>query len=45
MQPIIICFECRKRITPEEIKSGLHDHADGIESRRAPFDPAVNAED
>jgi hypothetical protein len=25
-QPIIICFECRKRTTVEEIKAGLHNH-------------------
>jgi hypothetical protein len=45
MPPIIICFECRKRITPEEIKAGFHNHADWLESQPAPFDPAVNAED
>jgi hypothetical protein len=25
-QAIIICFECRKRTTQEEIKAGLHNH-------------------
>jgi hypothetical protein len=44
MQPIIICFECRKRTTEEEIRAGLHSHADRLELQ-APFDPAVNAED
>ncbi|MBZ5629503.1 MAG: hypothetical protein LAO06_11630 [Acidobacteriia bacterium] len=44
-RPIIICFECRKRTNPEEIKSGYHSHADVLESE-SPFDPAVNgAED
>ena len=44
-KPIIICFECRKRTTPDDIKAGHHSHADVMESE-APFDPAVNgAED
>ena len=44
MEPIIICFECRQRTTPEEIQAGHHDHADFWESD-FPFDPAVNAEE
>lgn len=43
-KPIIICFECRKRTTSEDIKAGYHSHADVMESE-SPFDPAVNAED
>lgn len=44
MEPIIICFECRKRTTVEDIKSGWHSHADVLEVQ-GPFDPAVNADD
>ena len=44
MEPIIICFECRKRTTLEDIQSGHHSHADVLEAE-FPFDPAVNAED
>ena len=44
MEPIIICFECRKRATLEDIQSGYHNHADVLEAE-FPFDPAVNAED
>ncbi|MGI9104169.1 MAG: hypothetical protein ACR2IF_17145 [Terriglobales bacterium] len=44
MEKIIICFECRKRITAEEIKAGQHSHVDVLECE-SPFDPAVNAED
>jgi hypothetical protein len=43
-KPIIICFECQKRTTVEEIKSGCHSHADVLELE-SPFDPAVNADD
>jgi hypothetical protein len=45
MEPIIICFECRKRTTLEDIQSGLHSHADVLEEIKSPFEPAVNAED
>ncbi len=41
---IIICFECRKRTSLEELKSGIHDHADFMDLE-SPFDPAVNADD
>ena len=44
MEPIIICFECRKRTTLEDIQAGYHSHADVFEVA-FPFDPAVNAED
>jgi hypothetical protein len=44
MEAIIICFECHKRTTLEEIQSGYHSHADVLEVE-SPFDPAVNAED
>lgn len=44
MESIIICFECRKRTTMEEIQSGHHNHADVLEAE-FPLDPAVNAED
>jgi hypothetical protein len=44
MESIIICFECRKRTTLEDIQSGHHNHADVLEAE-FPFDPAVNAED
>ena len=44
MEPIIICFECRKRTTLEDIQVGYHSHADVLEVE-SPFDPAVNAED
>lgn len=44
MEPIIICFECHKRTTLEDIQSGYHSHADVLEVE-SPFDPAVNAED
>jgi hypothetical protein len=45
MEPIIIiCFECRKRTTLEEIRAGNHSHADALEAE-VPFDPAVNADD
>ncbi len=40
METIIICFECRKRATVEEIRAGKHDHADFME-RENPFDPAA----
>jgi hypothetical protein len=43
-QQIIICFGCRKRTTPQEIKSGQHRHADLLELE-PPFDPAVNADE
>ena len=46
MEPIIICFQCRKRTTLEDIQSGHHSHADVLEVKSpSPFDPAVNAED
>ena len=35
MKPIIICFACRKRVTPEEIATGLHNHGDNPQSTRA----------
>ncbi len=44
MEKIIICFECRKRVTVEEIHAGHHSHVDLLESE-SPFDPAVNADD
>jgi hypothetical protein len=44
MEAIIICFECRKRMTPEDIQPGYHSHADVLEAE-SPFDPAVNADD
>jgi hypothetical protein len=43
-EPIIICFECRRRATEKEIKAGLHSHADLLEMEW-PFDPAANADD
>ncbi len=41
---IIICFECRKRTSVEEIKAGRHNHADVVEAEN-PFDPAAVGED
>jgi Holliday junction resolvase len=44
-KPIIICFECRKRTNPEDIKLGYHSHADLLEFED-PFDAAaVNGAD
>ncbi|HEV8714968.1 MAG TPA: hypothetical protein VGX03_19330 [Candidatus Binatia bacterium] len=34
MKPIIICFACRRRVTPEEIATGLHNHADSQQQTR-----------
>ena len=39
-KPIIICFECRRQTSLEEIKAGDHSHADLLESED-PFDPAA----
>ena len=41
---IIICFECRKRTSQEEIKAGYHSHAD-VFDLELPFDPAAVGED
>ncbi len=41
---IIICIDCRKRTTVEEIKAGRHSHADMLEMEN-PFDPAAVGED
>ena len=41
---IIICFECRKRTSQEEIKAGYHSHADMFDLE-LPFDPAAVGED
>ncbi len=39
-ETILICIECRKKTTLEEIKAGRHSHADLLEWED-PFDPAV----
>lgn len=37
---VILCFWCQRRITPEELRSGRHDHVDVLE--RIEYDLAVN---
>ena len=39
-QKIVLCFWCKRRIAPEELHSGQHDHVD-VEERIA-YDLAVN---
>ena len=34
MEPIIICYGCRKRVTRQEIRAGAHDHVDQEERER-----------
>jgi hypothetical protein len=37
---VILCFWCQRRITPEQLRSGRHDHVDVLE--RIEYDLAVN---
>lgn len=37
---IILCFWCQRRITPEELRAGRHDHVDVLE--RIDYELAVN---
>ena len=37
---VVICFDCRRRISPAELISGRHDHADASEDMA--YDLAVN---
>jgi len=34
MEPTIICFWCRQRITPEEVAARQHNHADEREAQQ-----------
>lgn len=37
---VLLCFWCKRRIAPEELRSGRHDHVDAEE--RLAYDLAVN---
>jgi len=36
MEHVIICFGCRRRVTPEEIAAGAHNHAEPNQAQPAP---------
>jgi hypothetical protein len=38
---VIICYRCRKRISPDELSDGLHDH--DWEPRPEPVAPAADS--
>lgn len=37
---VLLCFWCKRRVSPDELRSGRHDHVD-VEERVA-YDLAVN---
>ncbi len=45
MPAVILCYTCRRRVTREEIDTGLHDHPEGLpQAQTAPISKPGNKE-